>query len=196
MLGDSSVGKSNLTLRYVRNTSVNELKPTIGVEFFTKLVQIDNKKVVKCQIWDTAGQERFEFISTLYFRGAAGAVLVYDIGNYASFQSIQKWFQFAKDNCGPDCLMILVGNKIDLASSQREVSYQKGHEFAQKHGFSFIETSATDTTGTGVNATFLQLIKQIHHSKSSQNKRTQQEANTIKVRPVPFNPCRNKGGCC
>jgi len=194
LLGDSSVGKSNLALRYVRNTSDTKLKPTIGVEFFTKLVQIDNKKVVKCQIWDTAGQERFEFISTIYFRDAAGALLVYDVSDYASFHSIQKWLKFAKENCGPKCNMILVGNKIDLPT--REVPSAKGQEFAQKHGISFIETSAIDTVGTGVNATFLQLVKQIHHSKSSQIKRTHKEENTVKVVSAPFNPCSKEGKSC
>ena len=115
MIGDSGVGKTNLLSRFVDGTFTMDSKPTIGVEFATKTLTIDNK-TVKNQIWDTAGQERFRAITNAYYRGAVGAIIVYDLTKSKTFQNIQKWYAELKDNAEQDITIMLLGNKADLDS--------------------------------------------------------------------------------
>eukprot|EP00871_Galdieria_phlegrea_P002853 jgi/Galph1/3569/GphlegSOOS_G2206.1 len=158
IIGDSGVGKSCLLLQFTdkRFQPIHDL--TIGVEFGAKLVQIDGKNV-KLQIWDTAGQESFRSITRSYYRGAAGALLVYDITRRETFNHLETWLQDAKQYSSPDMTIILVGNKSDL-EHRRQVSKEEGEAFAKAHGLSFLETSAK--TAFHVEETFVEAARSIY----------------------------------
>ena len=114
LIGDSGVGKSNLLLRFTRNEFNLESKTTIGVEFATKTITAANNQLIKSQIWDTAGQERYRAITNAYYRGAVGALLVYDITSQVSFDNAHKWLKELKENADQGIVVMLVGNKADL----------------------------------------------------------------------------------
>ena len=118
VIGDSGVGKSNLLSRFTRNEFNLESKSTIGVAFATRSCNIEGK-MIKAQIWDTAGQERYRAITSAYYRGAVGALVVYDITKEASFQNVEKWLSELRENATADITMMLVGNKTDLASERQ-----------------------------------------------------------------------------
>jgi Ras-related protein Rab-11A len=113
LLGDSGVGKSNIISRFTKNEFNMESKTTIGVEFATKTIEV-NGKLVKIQIWDTAGQERYRSMASAYYRGASGALLVYDITRATSFENLQKWLRELKNFAAEDITCLMVGNKCDL----------------------------------------------------------------------------------
>lgn len=113
---------------------------TIGVEFGSRTVEINEKKI-KLQIWDTAGQESFKSITRSYYRGAAGALLVYDITRKETFNHLTSWLEEVRQNGNPDIMFMLIGNKADL-DSRRQVSTEEGERFAKENGLIFLETSA------------------------------------------------------
>lgn len=140
IIGDSGVGKSSMMLRYADDTFTEQSIPTIGVDFKIRTIDF-NGKIYKMQIWDTAGQERFRTITSSYYRGAQGIVIVYDISNRQSFDDVKAWLVECQTN-NNKAQIILVGNKCDLPNSQRQVSTKEGKEFADALGYKFIETSA------------------------------------------------------
>lgn len=144
LIGDSGVGKSNLLARYTRNEFNLESKTTIGVEFSTRSIVVDGKKV-KAQIWDTAGQERYRAITSAYYRGAAGAVLVYDIAKHLTYDNVARWMREVKDHGEGNVTVMLVGNKSDL-KHLRAVPTDEAKAYAEKNQMFFIETSALDAT--------------------------------------------------
>ncbi|RNA05127.1 ras-related Rab-11A, partial [Brachionus plicatilis] len=144
LIGDSGVGKSNLLSRFARNEFNLESKSTIGVEYITKCIQVDNK-TIKAQIWDTAGQERYRVITSSYYRGAVGALLVYDIAKHATYENTEKWLRELRDHADSNIVIMLVGNKSDLRHL-RAVPTDEARAFAEKNNFSFIEISALDST--------------------------------------------------
>merc|ERR1719158_1486425 len=114
LIGDSGVGKSNLLTRFTRDEFKSDSKSTIGVEFATQTIQVD-KKNIKAQIWDTAGQERYRAITSAYYRGAVGALLVYDITREVSFEDVKSiWLQELRTHADEKIVIMLVGNKSDL----------------------------------------------------------------------------------
>ncbi|KAF8926565.1 Rab-like protein 2A, partial [Haplosporangium bisporale] len=114
LIGESSVGKTNILSRFTQNQFSLESKSTIGIEFSTaKSIEIDGK-VLKAQIWDTAGQERYRAITSAYYRGAVGALLVYDISNMNSFKKLERWLQELQDHADSNTVIMLIGNKSDL----------------------------------------------------------------------------------
>ncbi|XP_052693923.1 ras-related protein Rab-11B-like [Crassostrea angulata] len=147
LVGDSGVGKTNLLSRFTRNEFNAESKTTIGVEFATRNVQIRGK-TVRAQIWDTAGQERYRAITSVYYRGAVGALVLYDITKPATFENLDKWISELKEHADPCVCIMIVGNKTDLRS-QRVVSTEEGRLLAEKYRYSFIETSALDASNVG-----------------------------------------------
>jgi Ras-related protein Rab-2A len=156
VVGESGVGKSNLMMRYMDDKFNNNYELTIGVEFGTKIIKFNNNQTVKLNIWDTAGQESFRSIVRSYYKEATVALLVYDVTNIKSFNSLQKWLDDITGMSHNPCMM-LVGNKIDLTNAntnanKREVTVEQGEIFASEHGMGFIETSALN--GTGVNDAF------------------------------------------
>jgi len=159
LIGDSGVGKSNLLSRFTRNEFNIETKSTIGVEFATRSIQTDGK-IIKAQIWDTAGQERYRAITSAYYRGAVGALLVYDISKMATFKNVERWLSELRENASGNIVVMLVGNKCDL-KYLREVQTDAAKEFAEKNNLSFIETSALDSTN--VESAFHTILTEIYH---------------------------------
>ncbi|KAI8380803.1 GTP-binding protein [Blakeslea trispora] len=145
LIGDSGVGKSNLLSRFTTNEFNLESKSTIGVEFATKNIEIE-KRSIKAQIWDTSGQERYRAITGAYYRGAVGALVVYDITRRNSFQNVAHWLKELRDHADQNIVIMLVGNKVDLSETSRAVTTEEGAELAEKDGFLFMETSALDAT--------------------------------------------------
>jgi len=119
--------------------------------------------MVKAQIWDTAGQERYRSIASSYYRGALGALLVYDITDQNSFNNAPMWLKEVEENSEKDCLIMLVGNKMDL-TEQRQVSVRDGRSYARKNGLAFIETSALDSTG--VETAFQRILQEIYKQQA------------------------------
>ena len=135
-----AVGKSCILLQFTDNKFRNQHELTIGVEFGAKTIQI-NGKSVKIQIWDTAGQEAFQAITRTYYKGAIGALLVYDITRKETFIHVTKWLEEVRNNSSKTITVILIGNKKDL-EDKRQVSYEEGEAFAKENGLMFLETSA------------------------------------------------------
>jgi len=157
ILGSSGVGKTALSVRYCEGQFLTHTKATIGGSFLPKNVVMDGVRL-KLQLWDTAGQERFRSLAPMYYRGAAAAVLVYDITNADSFQRTQDWVSELQSNVTDDILLVVVGNKTDMAK-QRAVPREKGKEFADTIEASYIETSAKD--GDGITQLFTDICKKI-----------------------------------
>lgn len=130
VIGDSGVGKTNLVGQFVDDVFRNDEKPTVGVEFSSKVIEM-NGHDIRCQIWDTAGQERFRAVTKAYYNGAVGALVVFDITNSKSFENITKWIDEAEQNTKKDTVILIVGNKDDLQN--RQVSQAKVEELIQRN---------------------------------------------------------------
>ncbi|CAD5205887.1 unnamed protein product [Bursaphelenchus okinawaensis] len=163
LIGDSGVGKSNLLSRFTRNEFNLESKSTIGVEFATRSIQVEGK-VVKAQIWDTAGQERYRAITSAYYRGAVGALLVYDIAKHVTYENVERWLTELRDHADQNIVIMLVGNKSDLRHL-RAVPTEEATAYAERHQLSFIETSALDSTN--VEKAFTNILTEIYKSVST-----------------------------
>ncbi|CAO3563476.1 unnamed protein product [Mortierella alpina] len=197
LIGDSGVGKSNLVSRFTRNEFNLESKSTIGVEFTTRSIQVD-AKTIKAQIWDTAGQERYRAITSAYYRGAVGALLVYDIAKHATYENVGRWLKELRDHADTNIVIMLVGNKSDLRHL-RAVPTDEAKQFAAENGLSFIETSALDSSN--VELSFQRILTEIYRIVS--NKAL--ESNGDGIRPTggeTINVAPNSGdtnaagGCC
>ena len=143
LIGDSGVGKTNILSRYVRDEFSIETKSTVGVEFGSKIVKVNNK-TIKVQIWDTAGQERYKSITTAYYKGAKGAFVVYDISKKDSFTNVDKWIGELKTHGDAEVCVLLVGNKCDL-EEQRQVTTEEAAKKSEVYDIAFCETSAMQT---------------------------------------------------
>lgn len=158
LIGDSAVGKSQLLARFARNEFSLDSKATIGVEFQTKTLSIDNK-TVKAQIWDTAGQERYRAVTSAYYRGAVGAMLVYDLTKRQSFDHMARWLEELRGHADKNIVIMLIGNKSDLGSL-RAVPTEDAQEFAQRENLVFMETSALEATN--VETAFFTVLTEIY----------------------------------
>ncbi len=157
IIGDTGVGKSCLLLQFTDRRFRTDHDLTIGVEFGARLVNIDGKQI-KLQIWDTAGQESFRSITRSYYRGATGALLVYDVSRRDTFNHLTRWLEDAQQIASPNMVVMLIGNKCDL--EKREVSQEEGERFAREHGLIFLETSAK--TARNVEEAFLRTARMIY----------------------------------
>ena len=157
IIGDSSVGKSNLLLRYIHDKFNSDYQATIGVEFGAKNLEI-NGEVYRIQVWDTAGQENFRSITRAYYKSSVCALVVYDISNVESFQNVQNWIEDCKIQSPKSIFMVLVGNKCDLDNC-RKISYEQGKALADRNNMLFFETSALN--GTNVANVFQESVKEI-----------------------------------
>jgi Ras-related protein Rab-1A len=177
LIGDSGVGKSSLLLKFTDRVFTDHYISTIGVDFKIQTLQLDDK-IIKLQLWDTAGQERFRTITTSYYRGAHGIIIVFDITDKESFANIKTWIteidRFASDNV----CKILIGNKSDL-EKQREVSIEDAKELANKYKIDYIEASAKDSTN--VQQLFVELTRQIKEANVQKhiNKIPEEKVNLI-----------------
>jgi len=200
LIGDSGVGKSNLLSRFTRNEFNLESKSTIGVEFATRSIQVDGK-TIKAQIWDTAGQERYRAITSAYYRGAVGALLVYDIAKHLTYENVERWLKELRDHADQNIVIMLVGNKSDLRHL-RAVPTDEARAFAEKNSLSFIETSALDSTN--VEAAFQQILTEIYRIVSQKQIRNESgddpSPSAENIRPISIPPTdnsdRNKKPCC
>ncbi|XP_001641180.2 ras-related protein Rab-11A [Nematostella vectensis] len=209
LIGDSGVGKSNLLSRYTKNEFHLGSKATIGVELAHRNVEIEGK-TVRAQIWDTAGQERYRAITSAYYRGAMGAVLVYDIAKGTSFMNLNKWVEELRQHASDDLSIILIGNKSDL-KHLRMIENRRGKQFAAEHGMLFMETSALDSTNVAeafefIFAHIFDKVRQNELEKSGQaHEKPNGESIVIKAEPaeLPATPngkeharTRQSKSCC
>lgn len=158
VVGDSGVGKTNLIKRFVKNSFSANSKATVGVEFISKSYRI-NEQVFKIEIWDTAGQERYKSITAAYYKGAKGALIVYDTTSKVSFENIDKWMSEIKEKSSKDMKLMIIGNKIDL-KDERQVQSSEASEKAALLEAPIMETSALDATN--VKEAFYDLLKEMY----------------------------------
>ncbi|KAE8723899.1 Ras-related protein YPTC6 [Hibiscus syriacus] len=196
LIGDSGVGKSNLLSRFTRNEFCLESKSTIGVEFATRTLQVEGR-TVKAQIWDTAGQERYRAITSAYYRGALGALLVYDVTKPTTFENVNRWLKELRDHADPNIVIMLIGNKTDL-KHLRAVSTEDAQTYAEKEGLSFIETSALDATN--VEKAFQTILSEIYRIISKKSLSSDEPAPTSikegKALVVGAPEAYSKKACC
>lgn len=140
LIGDSGVGKTSILFKFSEDTFSPAFISTIGIDFKIRTIEVDGKKI-KLQVWDTAGQERFRTITTAYYRGAMGIMLVYDVSNLKSFENISNWIRNIEMHATQDVELMILGNKCDIAD-KRQVSKEKGEVLALTHSIKFMETSA------------------------------------------------------
>jgi len=198
LIGDSGVGKSNLLSRFTRGEFNIDSKSTIGVEFATRSINVDGK-TVKAQRWDTAGQERYRAITSAYYRGAVGALLVYDIAKHATYVNVTRWLKELRDHADSNIVIMLVGNKSDL-KHLRAVPTEEAKVFASENGLSFIETSALDASN--VESAFQNILTEIYRIVS--NKALESADNPIKptggesisIQPSTDTSANTKSGNC
>eukprot|EP01091_Cochliopodium_minus_P001927 TRINITY_DN11881_c0_g1_i1.p1 TRINITY_DN11881_c0_g1~~TRINITY_DN11881_c0_g1_i1.p1 ORF type:complete len:213 (-),score=54.91 TRINITY_DN11881_c0_g1_i1:13-651(-) len=141
LIGESGVGKSSILMRYCDDTFTSTYLSTIGVDFKIKTLEMEDKKKINLQLWDTAGQERFRTITTSYYRGAQGIILVFDLTDRTTFSQISNWVEEIRDNSSPNVKLILVGNKKDL-KDKIQVTEIEAQELAKQLNCEYIETSA------------------------------------------------------
>mmetsp|Transcript_21932 Transcript_21932/g.41295 ORF Transcript_21932/g.41295 Transcript_21932/m.41295 type:complete len:206 (+) Transcript_21932:65-682(+) len=178
LVGDATVGKTHMLSRYIKNTLPKAPTATIGVEFATRTVNLEAGGTVKAQIWDTAGQERYRAITSAHYRRAVGALLVYDITQANTFKSCQRWMDELRASAEPDIVIMLVGNKVDLAeknASERQVSFDDAAAFAQQQGLLFEEASAV--TGANIKVCFEKLLNEIYNT--TQHRSEREESNRV-----------------
>lgn len=198
LIGDSGVGKSNLLSRFARNEFSLESKSTIGVEFATRSIHVDDK-IVKAQIWDTAGQERYRAITSAYYRGAVGALLVYDVTRHITFENVERWLKELRDHTDSNIVIMLVGNKADLRHL-RAVSTDDAKTFAERENTFFMETSALESMN--VENAFTEVLTQIYRIASKKSldvgddPTTLPKGQTINVGTKDDVSAVKKVGCC
>ncbi len=174
LVGNSGVGKSNFIHRYVDDKFYLESMTTIGVEYYNKIINV-NDKIFKLQIWDTAGQERYDSITNMYIRSAQGIILMYDITNMDTFIQCKKWIENIKDIC-ENAKIILIGNKSDL-KYLRQVSQNEAKKFSDMNGINIIETSALESKN--INDAFYILVNSINNDIAVLNKKNDNSLNII-----------------
>jgi len=191
IIGDSGVGKSCILLRFADDTYTESYISTIGVDFKIKTIELEGK-TVKLQIWDTAGQERFRTITSSYYRGAHGIIVVYDTTDKESFDNVVEWLNEIDKYATENVNKLLVGNKCDL-ESKRQVDTEEAKAFAEERGIPFLETSAKNSLN--VEESFLTMAREIQ-------KRMQSQAATSRGKTDTITPGKEigagggSGGCC
>ncbi|KAL9297441.1 hypothetical protein ACSQ67_023337 [Phaseolus vulgaris] len=170
------VGKSCLLLRFSDGSFTTSFITTIGIDFKIRTIELDGKRI-KLQIWDTAGQERFRTITTAYYRGAMGILLVYDVTDEASFNNIRNWIRNIEQHASDNVNKILVGNKADMDESKRAVPTSKGQALADEYGIKFFETSAK--TNMNVEEVFFSIARDIKQRLADTDSKS--EPHTIKI---------------
>lgn len=166
LLGETAVGKTCVTIRFVRNEFFEFQEPTIGAAFLTQSITLDNM-VVKFEIWDTAGQERYRSLAPMYYRGATAAIIVYDVTNPSSFEGAKSWVKELQRRGDPKVVIALAANKADL-EHKRKVPIAEGDEYAQDNGIIHMQTSAK--TGMNIKDLFVEIAKRLPRSEPAMDK--------------------------
>jgi Ras-related protein Rab-35 len=195
IIGDSGVGKSSLLLRFAENVFSGTFISTIGVDFKVRTVNIDDQRI-RLQIWDTAGQERFRTITSTFYRGTQGVIVVYDVTRMDSFTNVKRWLEEIENNCDPAVQKVLVGNKNDRDDCKCvETSVAK--KFADDLHISFLETSAKDNCN--VEELFMSLTRQVllaRQKQSAGNDPTRRSSSGLRIRPNQHSTPHGKKKCC
>lgn len=188
-LGEQSVGKTSLITRFMYDSFDNTYQATIGIDFLSKTMYLEDR-TIRLQLWDTAGQERFRSLIPSYIRDSAAAVVVYDITNVNSFQQTTKWIDDVRTERGSDVIIMLVGNKTDLAD-KRQITTEEGEQRAKDMNVLFIETSAK--TGYNVKQLFRRVAAALPGMDTTQD-RSREDMIDIKLEKPPEQP-NSEGGC-
>lgn len=189
LIGDSGVGKSCLLLRFADDTYTESYISTIGVDFKIRTIELDGK-TVKLQIWDTAGQERFRTITSSYYRGAHGIIVVYDVTDKDSFENVKQWLQEIDRYACENVNKLLVGNKSDLAN-KKVVDFTTAKDFADSIGIPFLETSAKNSTN--VEQAFTTMAAEIKNRMGPSQVDSKKATTLIASAPTKQ---QSSGGCC
>ena len=190
LVGDSGVGKSSMLSRFVDEIYTDEFISTVGVDFKIKTIDIHNQ-ICKIQVWDTAGQERFKSITSVYYKGANGCIMVYDVTNKQSFDNIHNWLCELEMYAPIDIPVLLVGNKTDMGR-QRIVSEEDGLTLAKYYNLNFLETSAKNNTN--IDMAFLSLSETIKTTQKPIRDANIEQSSFIKLSPVVKD--NTKQNCC
>lgn len=196
LIGDSGVGKSCLLLRFADDTYTDSYISTIGVDFKIRTIELEGK-TIKLQIWDTAGQERFRTITSSYYRGAHGIIIVYDVTDQDSFSNVHQWLEeinrYASDNVNK----LLVGNKCDL-TTKKVVDYTAAKEYADSLHIPFLETSAKNANN--VEQAFVTMAAEIKNRVGSGSTQNDSQKSNIRIQSAPLKQggagAGGGGGCC
>ncbi|KAK4869020.1 hypothetical protein LT330_006629 [Penicillium expansum] len=193
---DLEADRGGIMDRFTRNEFNLDSKSTIGVEFATRSIQVDSK-TIKAQIWDTAGQERYRAITSAYYRGAVGALLVYDISKHQTYENVNRWLKELRDHADSNIVIMLVGNKSDLRHL-RAVPTEEAKQFASENNLSFIETSALDASN--VELAFQNILTEIYRIVSSKALDNGEGGQQVLDRRPVIDPSKQdseqKPGCC
>ncbi|KAI3680761.1 hypothetical protein L6452_35537 [Arctium lappa] len=198
LIGDSGVGKSNLLSRFSKNEFSLDSKSTIGVEFATRSICVDDK-IIKGQIWDTAGQERYRAITSAYYRGTVGALIVYDITRKVTFENVERWLRELREHTDQNIVIMLVGNKADL-HHLRAVQTDEAKAFSERENVFFMETSALEALN--VENAFTEVLTQIYRVMSrkalgiSNDPSPVPKGQTINIGGKDDVSAVKKAGCC
>ena len=168
IIGDLGCGKTSILNRYVKDSFSDFVNPTIVDEYYTKTLKTKENVTIKAQIWDTSGEEKYDSISNHHFINSKGVILVYDITNKNSFEKLNNWMTNIRNKCDKDCIVILVGNKLDIVQedcNKREITEEMGKNFANQYNINFIEVSAK--TDTRIVDIFEELLSTIYSNYTS-----------------------------
>jgi len=190
MIGDTTVGKTSLLVRYADNDFNESVLATIGIDFKIKTIDHEGKRI-KLQIWDTAGQERFRTITQAYYRGAMGILLIYDVTNTKTWSNIRNWVRNIEANAPQTVNKILIGNKCDM-TAMRQVTAQQGEQLAREYDMKFFETSAR--SGQNVSEAFLTLATDVKDRLLKGGDGAQQQTGGVNLSQTQ--PAAAKRGCC
>ena len=170
IIGDSTVGKTSILNRYTQGNFSTSYLATVGLDFFTKDIQIGDK-IVRVKIWDTAGQERFRSFTYGFYRNANGILLAYDVSNAETFDNLKFWLQSLQTHSDDKNIIVLLGNKVDLP---REITKEDGERFANEYNFKYFETSSK--TGQGVEESINYLVNEVMKKKAQQPRKDQRSS--------------------
>ncbi len=196
VIGDSGVGKTNIIRRYISNTFSDDSKATVGVEFFTKSFRVNND-IVKLEIWDTAGQERHKSITSAYYKGSRGALLVYDITRPSTFEDVENWMTEIKEKVRGSLKIMIIGNKLDL-TNERKVDTETALDKAKSLNVPLMETSAFNSTN--IQKAFESILREMYKEFKKEKDGEKKEQNRKKgVKIETESKSKNdkkEGGCC
>ena len=184
VLGNTSVGKSSFILKYIEDKFVLNYIATLGIDFKQKKLKLKNGQEVRLRIYDTAGQERFKSVAVSFIKKAEGAILIYDIGNKATFESLEEWIKNIKESGKENLPIILVGNKCDLPPEKRKVELIEGKDKAEEFNLPFFETSCKE--GINIKEVFEKIVEDIT------GKNNLSSGGEFKI----LNKSKSKGKCC